>query len=250
MHPDPIMTAELLTAWEQGLSQSPSRRALTLLAAAFRDMPEDKLVRLCVGQRDRLLMGLRETLFGSQLTSLSACPVCAERLELKLDIADIKIASESEPASELSLELTGYQVNFRLPDSQDLMLIEACTDLPEARYLLFERCLLSVERDGQEQSAAGLPDDILNRIETAMSDADPQADVQLNLTCPACGYHWLATFDIASFLWSEINAWAQRILNEVHSLAKAYGWREAEILSMSSKRRHLYLALVAETRGA
>jgi hypothetical protein len=221
-----------------------------LLAAAYRDLPEDKLARLCIGQRDGLLMDLRETLFGAQLTSLSACPVCSERLELNLDIADIRIPPEREPVSELSLELTGYRVGFRLPDSQDLMLIEACADLPEARYLLFERCLLSVACDGQEQSAADLPDDILDRIETAMSDADPQADVQLNLTCPACRYQWLATFDIASFLWCEINAWAQRLLNEVHSLAKAYGWREADILSLSSTRRRLYLALVAGAGGA
>ena len=75
MHP--VSTSELLTAWEQGLSQPPSRRALTLLTVAYPDMPEEKLVSLCIGQRDGLLMSLRETLFGSQLTSLSACPVCS-----------------------------------------------------------------------------------------------------------------------------------------------------------------------------
>ena len=221
-----------------------------MLAAAFPELPEEQLASLCVGQRDGLLMSLREMLFGSQLTSLSACPACSERLELTLDIADIRINTESKPMPELSLELTGYQVNFRLPDSQDLMLIEAGLDLAEARTLLFERCLISVAHDGQEQSAAELPDAILNQIETAMSDADPQADVQLNLACPACRHNWLASFDIASFLWCEINAWAQRLLNEVHSLAKTYGWREADILSLSSKRRQFYLALVAETRGA
>lgn len=246
----PVTTSGLLTAWEQGLSQPPSRRAMTLLAAANPDMPEEQLVSLCIGQRDGLLMSLREKLFGSQLTSLSGCPACSERLELTLDIADLRINPESKPMADLSLELNGYQVNFRLPDSQDLMLIEAGVGLTEARSLLLERCLLSVARDGQEQTAADLPEDVLNRIETAMSDADPQADVQLNLACPACRHNWLATFDIASFLWCEINAWAQRILNEVHSLAKAYGWREADILALSSKRRQLYLALVAETRGA
>ena len=79
-----------------------------------------------------------------------------------------------------------------------------------------------------------------------MAEADPQADIQLALSCPACGHQWLSTFDIVSFFWSEINAWAYRILREVHILASAYGWREADILAMSPYRRQLYLEMVSK----
>jgi hypothetical protein len=34
------------------------------------------------------------------------------------------------------------------------------------------------------------------------------------------------------------------LLTEVHRLAQAYGWREAEILALSEARRHAYLELV------
>jgi hypothetical protein len=69
-------------------------------------------------------------------------------------------------------------------------------------------------------------------------------DVQLSLACPACKRQWETAFDIASFLWGEIHAWAQRVLREVATLARVYGWREADILSMSAGRRQAYLELI------
>ena len=56
---------------------------------------------------------------------------------------------------------------------------------------------------------------------------------------------WLEPFDIASFLWTELHAWASRTLYDVHQLAAAYGWSEAECLSLSARRRGYYLELIA-----
>jgi hypothetical protein len=77
-----------------------------------------------------------------------------------------------------------------------------------------------------------------------MEEADPLAAIQLALSCPECGYQWQATFDIESFFWSEINAWANRTLHEVHALASRYGWCERDILAMSPWRRQAYLNMV------
>ena len=77
-----------------------------------------------------------------------------------------------------------------------------------------------------------------------MAAADPQADVELALSCPACGHAWPAAFDIASFLWTEVDAWARVLLHEIHALASAYGWREADILALSPRRRRAYLELI------
>jgi hypothetical protein len=52
-------------------------------------------------------------------------------------------------------------------------------------------------------------------------------------------------FDIGAFLWEEIAAQARRLLREVHTLARAYGWREADILVMSAARRQAYLEMVS-----
>jgi len=78
-----------------------------------------------------------------------------------------------------------------------------------------------------------------------MVESDPQSHIELALTCPACEQDWQVVFDIASYLWSEIQTWALRILHEVHILASAYGWREADILALSPLRRQLYLERVS-----
>ena len=78
----------------------------------------------------------------------------------------------------------------------------------------------------------------------ALAQADPMADLRLGLTCVACGHAWQSPFDTASFLWTELDAWAARILREVHTLASAYGWTERDILSLSPGRRAQYLEMV------
>jgi hypothetical protein len=35
-------------------------------------------------------------------------------------------------------------------------------------------------------------------------------------------------------------------LEEVHTLASAYGWAQSEILSMSASRRRRYMSMIAE----
>jgi hypothetical protein len=79
-----------------------------------------------------------------------------------------------------------------------------------------------------------------------MSELDPQGDVQIALNCTQCSHRWDAPLDIASFVWSEIHAWVVRLLNEVHALALAYGWRESDILAMSPWRRQAYLELIGQ----
>jgi hypothetical protein len=64
------------------------------------------------------------------------------------------------------------------------------------------------------------------------------------MSCPACQHEWLAMFDILSFFWTEIEAWAYRTLRQVHTLASAYGWREADVLAISAWRRQRYLEMV------
>ena len=78
----------------------------------------------------------------------------------------------------------------------------------------------------------------------AMSQVDPFGDIRLTLECPACRRSWELMFDIGAFVWREIDAWARRLLREIHALAKAYGWSEHSILEMSAERRSAYLELL------
>ena len=241
-----LSASELLGVWERGLAQQPIQRALTLLSAAFPQTPPDVLAKLSIGQRDACLLTLREWLFGSNLVSLARCPNCGARLELTFNVADIRVASKAEGVNEtLSLSIAEYDVCFRLPNSLDLAAITSHDEATTTRQLLLERCLIAAHQKGEPRLAHQLPAEIVDAIAQQMSQADPQADVQLDLTCPACNHQWQATFDIVSFFWSEIHTWAYRILGEVHTLARAYGWSEAEILALTPWRRQFYLEMVS-----
>jgi hypothetical protein len=239
-----LSAPELLEAWERGLGQPLLQRALTLLAAACSETPWEMLERLSLGHRDARLLTLREWTFGPELASLATCHGCQERLELTLNLADLRAVPAVEPGETLALNVGGYALCFRLPNSQDLAMIAPQLDVATARQILLGRCLLTAQHDGQPQSADQLPPQIVDSIVEHMAQADPQADVQLSLVCPQCGQQWQVAFDIASFFWSEINAWANRILHEVHILASRYGWSEREILALSPWRRQFYLDLV------
>ncbi|HEV7858539.1 MAG TPA: hypothetical protein VGO91_07905 [Pyrinomonadaceae bacterium] len=240
-----LSASELLEAWERGLGQQPIERALTLLAAACPDTPTDALARLSIGQRDAHLLSIREWLFGPTLVSLVNCPNCGDRLELNFNVADIRVPLEGQPPASMSLSVAGYEVQFRHPNSLDLSAVTRGQDVLNGRRLLLERCLLHVALDEEAKTIDELPSEVIESVVEQMAQADPQADVQLALSCPQCKHQWRAAFDILSFFWSELNVWATRILREVHTLASAYGWCEADILAMSPWRRQMYLEMVS-----
>lgn len=239
-----LSASKLLRVWERALQESPAGRASALLAAACPEMSPEELASVSVGRRDRMLLALRERTFGPHLVSLTHCGACGEALELSFDVADISTEPVAEAPDELSVEADGYEVHFRLPNNSDLLAVAACGDIEGGWRLLLARCLLRAARGGAEVTAEELPPGVLNAVGALMAEAEPQADVQLALACPACGHRWLATFDVVSYFWSEVNAWAYRVLGEVHTLAFAYCWREEDILAMSPWRRRVYLEMV------
>ena len=78
-----------------------------------------------------------------------------------------------------------------------------------------------------------------------MVQADPLAEILLDFDCPACGASFQEGLELASFVWAELEARARRLLMDVHTLASAYGWGEAEILALSAARREFYLEMVS-----
>jgi hypothetical protein len=239
-----LTASKLLSLWERGRSQPSHRQALLLLAAAYPETVPEDLAGLSIGRRDAWLLTLRERLFGTRLVSIANCPACGEKLELSFEISEIRVETGEEQNSQLSLEMEGYEVLFRLPDSNDLAALLIGADLEVGRGTLLKRCLTEVRLYGKEQTAEELPPEIVAAVTERMSQADPQAIVKLSLDCPSCRQNWLATFDILSFLWSEIETWAKRLLHEIHILARSYGWSEADILAMSTLRRQSYLEML------
>lgn len=241
-----ISAESLLQVWERGQLLAPVEKALTLLAAANPEATREELAMMSIGRRDAHLLTLREQLFGSQLSSLTDCPACGERLELNFNVADIRATSPSD--APLALRESGYELELRLPNSLDLLCLTDCATVAEMRSRLFEQCVLRVMDEGEAEAVARLsemPDEVVELAIERMGQADPQADVEVELSCPECRHVWQTCFDIVSYLWTELNAWAGQMLREVHLLASSYGWRESDILRMSAPRRRSYLEILA-----
>jgi hypothetical protein len=241
-----INAAALLAAWEQAAPQTPVQRGLTLLAAACPEKNPDQWAAVPVGQRDRQLLALRERLFGTRLEAVATCPACGERLELSFRTGEIA-TPPGQACEEITVRVDDYEVCCRLPSSADL-LEAADSGVADAWTVLLQCCVTLARRDSAAIEPALLPAGVLDAVMDAVANADPQAEVRIALDCPACGHQWAMVFDVLSYLWSEIDDWAPRILCEVHDLASAYGWSEHNILAMSPARRRWYLDIIAGQR--
>jgi hypothetical protein len=240
---------EILHIWETGLRQHPVDRALTILAVAFPEISRDDLLALSVGQRDGRLLEVYQSTFGAQLAAFVVCQHCREQLEFALDIADIDPGDEGtaqweRPADSTMVSIQAFELRFRLPNSLDLAVIAHCQDVVTARRLLIERCILEARQCGETVALDCLPETVTTLMAEHMAMRDPLAVIEIDLHCPQCGHRWLVLFDIVSCFWTEIYTHAKRLLREVHTLARAYGWREPDILALSAARREFYLEMV------
>jgi hypothetical protein len=236
--------AEMLRAWESGLAQPPLQRSLTLLAEAAQE-PVEAMALLSLGQRDGRLLNLRERTFGEDVAAVASCPLCAAHLEMDFRTADLKVGTYSKSSESSTLPFKDHQLRWRAPNSLDLIAIAGEHDPAAARRRLLERCISDITHHDSPGAFEDLSAEILTAVVEQIAESDPQADVQIAVDCPECGHQWQASFDIATFFWNEIHAWAQHTLRDVHNLALAYGWSERDILAMSPWRRQFYLGCIA-----
>jgi uncharacterized protein (UPF0212 family) len=233
--------AAILDAWERGLGHRSPTRAL--LDAAIPETGEAALAALPLGTRNRLLLDLREVLFGPQLNAIADCPDCGERLETQFSVEAIRDPAVAAPPAEIALEAGGLTLRCRLPATVDLLAIPAGADPADARDILLARCVVEACGADGHPVAGQLTDAAAAQVSNALAAADPQAAIDLALECPSCGARFAAALDIAGWLVAEVHAWAQRMLGEVAVLARAFGWREADVLALSTARRRAYLEL-------
>jgi hypothetical protein len=242
-----VMTgaADFLAAWEAGAGRAPAGRALLLHQTARPDLAGDPeaLLALPVGEREADLFALRRALFGDRMQVRLACRACGEDMEFELDAGEFARSLAEGRGPVVRVAENGWEVEFRVPAVADLT--AAARDADPRRALL-ARCVASAVRNGQPVPADELPTEVQRRIAEAAEAADPAADVTLNVACPDCGEATRAELDIASYLWTELDAWARDLLLDVHLLATAYGWSEPEILALSPLRRRYYLELCAD----
>lgn len=237
MHTPAPSETQLLALWERGLVRHPIDRALLLCAWIRPDLPASRLPDLPLGTLNQALLRLHEICFGTRINACVNCEHCGEGLELTLDTGQL-YADANACDTPIEFEISGLP--FRVPCSRDLAALAGQADIQTAALKLLQHCCLA-HPDKTELDFAS----VLTEAEIVMESLDPAADINLALTCDSCGHSWLADFNIGTLLWDKIDAHARILLAEVHSLARAYSWTEAEILALSPQRRTAYLDMVS-----
>ncbi|MFE7107890.1 hypothetical protein ACFU98_22695 [Streptomyces sp. NPDC057575] len=243
---------DLLATWEAGIGRDGHGRALLLHRAARPELGGDSeaLLSLPVGAREADLFALRRALFGERMQVRVDCSACGADMEFDLDAGEFARSLRPPGQRVAHLDEDGWDVAFRVPTVADLTAAarhpDAALSADGARRALLARCVVSAVHDGETVSVDALPVSVQRRIAEAAEAVDPAADVTLNINCPECSAATRAELDIASYLWTELDAWARDVLLDVHLLATAYGWSEPEILALSPMRRRYYLELCAD----
>jgi hypothetical protein len=259
----PLSDHDIVQIWDVGQKQHPLDRALTCLAFAYPEQSLMTLAKLPLGQRNVLLLLLREQTFGSRLESVAVCPNCEDQLEFVLNTQDLRVidippladepaggasarssASQDPAQEELAYTLDGLRLQFRLPTSLDEAAVIAMGETDQGRINLARRCLVSASQNGDFINLETLETNAISALAGHLSEADPQSEIVLDLACPSCGHQWPLMFEIVPYLWSEIAGYAKRLLSDVHQLARFYGWSEADILSIPKQRRQYYMELM------
>ena len=227
---------------EWGQDKHAVDRALMLLQAAVPNVPRDELIRLPLGRRDALLLELRAGTFGEDFEFLVRCPKCNTAFEFGVSMKQILLTPPDEGLGGI-LEEDGITLRYRLPNSADLAAVLRLDSAASARQALLGRCMIARLGD-TPVPLSEVPAGLIDMAAAAIAEQDPQSDIVFKNTCRECATIWRSTFDVVEYFWTELDAHALRMQDDVHRMAQAYGWTEDVIIAMPVTRRKRYLELI------
>ncbi|RZI53874.1 MAG: hypothetical protein EOP16_00570 [Pseudonocardia sp.] len=225
-------------------------------------VPEYVSRRLLVGDREYLLLRLREATFGRNVHAGLVCPwsECGSRVSVNFSIDEIPVAESGDKGPIYSMTLStnaapetdddDRRVRFRLPTGQDQEEVLPWLRVNEAQALtqLLCRCICSI---GQFESPSHSQVKELSplaraEIDKQMQSLAPGIDPVLETRCAHCGRSFLVPFNIQHFFFGELRVDRDLLYREVHYLAYHYHWSETDIMGMPRTARRTYLGVLAD----
>lgn len=239
-------TGAVELALADALESAPARaaRATGVIVAALarigdRPASADVARALAAGTRERLLQ-----LIGARRRPLpdwreAVCERCGQRYDLEVDLRALPVKSPGPGFPVIEVETSRGRRLFEAPNGyhEEALAARALSGEPATRMLL---ALAGLDDDAKEAAADFTPRDLV-QIDQALEQGSPEAVETLDGICPVCGARTRARIDPLFGLFPRVDD----VLDEVHALASAYGWGEAEILAMPAGRRRRYLERVA-----
>jgi hypothetical protein len=219
-------------------------------------VPTSLIQDLLVGDREFLMLKLRELTFGKKLKAVLFCgnANCAESMDVMLNLDDL--TPDGKPVTdrvfkvEVADEGEGntFVIEFRLPTGADQEAVADSLedDAESAVNRLLARTITRVNDNSSvsEQTVADLPARALKEIEDRMEELGSFITVELESACVECGRPFLTHLDVTSFFLAELKQSLRRLEREVHFIAWHYHWHERDILALTRRKRRRYVELI------
>ena len=260
-----VVLGPLTGAQEKAIAQrgnaSPAARATCVLASCIRrigtvdEITEDHARRLLVGDRQFLLLKLREITFGREMRAVTRCsrPDCGERLDIEFTTDSVPVVRAPQERRFMTLELPlkaqgTERVTFRLPNGEDQehLALLATENEALAATLLLARCIRSIGPQTNREETKNLPEQAKAQIEEAMERLAPKVITTMEAFCPECKRNFSVAFDLQAFVLKELGTRLDLLFQEVHYLAFHYHWSEKEILGMTRTDRRRYIDILSD----
>ena len=216
---------------------------------------------LLVGDRQYLLLHLRQAAFGDRARAELVCPWpdCGRRVSIDLSLSDVPVSSLADcpppylvtmsQAAAPGLSEVDRQVAFRLPNGADQAQVSPLLADNEALALttLLHRCIERIGNQSPPSDAALAALSPLARaeIESAMADLAPHVEDVMETDCAECGRTIVVPFDLQRLFFGDLRTDRSLLYREVHYLAFNYHWSEHEIMAMTRDQRRAYIDVLA-----
>lgn len=190
-------------------SATGSERVSAFLARAIAEIDglgapidESLAAQMQLGDRDYLLLRLRQIELGDAIHQVMRCPGCGQKVDVDFAISELPVMRLEAPAPAYRITLAGRPALVRLPTGADQQAVEvlALANAAAANTLLFSRVVL--ELDGR----APTPGDVRAwspalRAELAawLQAHAPGPDLFIDIACPHCKSDMSYVFDLHGF---------------------------------------------------
>ncbi len=231
----------VLGIWEDARGLDAITRSVQLAASTEPEMGLRDAASIPIGARNTRLIRLRSLWEEGGFEATAQCPHCGAVLEFDVDLAELM--EETEPGECEPIHIDNRIIRWRPVASNDLLEAGTQLDVASAERTIIDRCVTEVLENDRLLVGHHVTDSERAALAEALEASDPLSELLVDLKCVDCGGSMTADLQIPDVVWSELDSIARGLLADVDTLARAYGWTEAECLELSPGRRAIYLEL-------
>lgn len=202
-----------------------------------------------VNRRLQGLLAVTIITSGSSLGLTRCCSVveCGEPMDLPLDLHAFRVDQDSLLVDCIVDD--GPELSLRVPTGADqlkwLREVSLGANPLDDRAMAME--LIATVNGAAPQVGTAVSQEWLTAIDRVLNETDFLTTLEIEARCPACAAVSSFAVDLEAELLAVLNRERPRMLDEIHRLAKAYHWNEAEIMNLPVARRREYLHRVEQS---